>query len=548
MTSDDQTLFGDLPARAAARWGDREGLFFNGQRFSFNDIARSVDRAARGLIALGVRPGDKVGVWLTNSPLWIELMFALAKIGAVQVPINTRFRSHDLDYVLRQSDCSTLITHTVSGPIDYLSMVRELVPPQAHDGTKEIRSDSFPHLRRVVVAAEAGDAGTFTWPEVLARADAVTPDELQARASSVRLSDLMLILYTSGTQGFPKGVMRDHRQLLDHHNDRLAASQLSADDVILNYLPLFHSFGYIDGPLSSIRSGARQVLTERFDADQTLDLIAQERATVIYGFETHLNDLVNAQLKRRRDTSSLRVGIFAASAKSSAGVLRRAREELAPLQTLMVYGSTEVGANATISSLDSTLEQATETCGKPCRGYHIRVVDPLTRQDLPPGELGEIIAKSDNVMTGYYNNPQATAAAFDADGFYKTGDIGYLRPDGYLRFLTRYKDMLKVGGENVDPAEVESYIMTLPGVAQVAVVAYPDQRLSEVAVAFVVAHADSGLSEQAIIEHCRGKIASFKIPRRVWLVDAIPMTPNGKTKKEELRGLAKTLVPAFRSS
>jgi fatty-acyl-CoA synthase len=520
MERDERTTLGALPARAARRWGEREALCFRDARSTFADLAAGVDRVARGLVALGVRAGDKVALWMLNRPEWIETAFAVVKIGAVLVPVNTRLRTEDVAYIVDQSDAGTLILAERSGPIDYLGMVRELGPGR------------LPKLARLVVLGEAPRAGTVAWTELLERGRAVDGAALEARAAAVDPEDLAFLMYTSGTTGFPKGVMHSHR-MIRNVTERAFRLAITEQDVIMMYLPLFHLFAFSEGMLTSLVTGARQVLTETFDADESLDLIARERATVIHGFDTHYQALCEAHARRPRDVSSIRTGICAAGMSSSAPVARRARALFGRL--VSGYGMSEFGVGVSIGALDSTEEQSCEASGYPAPGYEIRVVDPETGRDRPPGTPGEILVRGYTVTRGYYNKPEATAATIDADGFVHTGDMGLLRPDGHLRFIGRYKDMLKIGGENVDPMEVEAYLMTHPAVNLAAVVSCPDARLSEVGVAFVRREPGHALTEDDVLAHCRGRIASFKIPRAVIFVDEFPMTGSGKIQKVKLR-------------
>ena len=556
---DGRTPVGELPARAAARWGERESLAFGAVRQSFAEIARRVDATAKGLLGLGIRPGDKVCLWLTNGPEWVHLLFAIARIGAILVPANTRFRTGDIEYLLRQGDCSTLITHDVSGPVDYLEMVRELVPEsRATAGGAPLRSERFPLLERIVTVSEREHRGVTAFPSLLAAGRATSDADLAARAATVSVDDTLFIMFTSGTTGFPKGVMRSHH-LLRNQCDRMERLGITETDVVLNYLPLFHIFGYVDGPLLSVMAGSRQVLTASFDPDECVGLIEAERATQMQGFDSHLKALMDAQERRPRDTSSLRVGFFPSGMASSVPIVRRARDVFPTMQTLTAYGSTEGGANICTSFLDSTEEQRCETSGHPCDGFEIRIVDPDTGAEQPDGAPGEILLRSYNLMQGYYRKTDETAAAIDADGWLHSGDLGYLRADGYLRFLGRCKDMLKVGGENVDPVEVEQLLLEHPGVREAAVVAFPDERLTEVGVAFVVAsdapavapaEESAGGADGArearrealaleILELGRGRVASFKLPRHVLFVPDLPMTSSGKVRKAELRELAR---------
>jgi len=538
MNASAVTCFGDLTDAAAARWGDREALVFRQRRYSFRQIAAEVDRVARGLIRAGVRPGEKVAIWLVNCPEWIFTMFALAKIGAVHVPINTRFRTVDLAQVLERSNTSTLITHDASGPVDYLAMVRELAELDGAGDARRVRGRRLPDLERVIVVSDREHSGAWSWPELLEAARSVDAAAVTVRAAAVRPTDTVFIMYTSGTTGFPKGVMRDH-SLLAHLADRYRRLQSSERDVFVNYLPLFHIFGYVDGPLGSMLAGYRQILTDTFDPDEALDLIEREGATHIDGFDTHLKLLVDAQESRPRNLSTLRTGVIAAGAASATPIVYRARKVLAPLRHLTAYGMTEVGATISLSFLDSTEEQACEASGAPCEGFEVRVIDPDTGRDQPRGTPGEVVVRTRYLMQGYYRDPESTARAVDADGWFHTGDAGILRPDGHLRFVGRYKDMIKVGGENVDPTEVESYLNGYPGVSQAAVVSYPDARLGEMVVAFIQVTSGARVAPEGVIAFCRGRIASFKIPRHVFVVDELPMTSSGKVQKARLRDTAR---------
>jgi fatty-acyl-CoA synthase len=530
---------GDLPGEAARRFGEREALTFKGQRLSFRALARMVDVAARGFLDLGIQPGNKVAIWLTNCPEWVVAMFALARIGAVHVPINTRFRTADVEYVLRQSNAVALLTHDVSGPVDYLEMARELIEREG--------AARLPDLQCLIVKTSAAGAlpvsprGALTWEQLLAAGARGADAALRRRAAVVRRDDTLFIMYTSGTTGFPKGVMRNH-SIVPSLFDRYRRLETTEGDVFINYLPLFHIFGYVDGPLGSMLNGYRQVLTDAFDADEALDLVEREGGTLVDGFEIHLRALVEAQEARPRNLSTLRTGIMAMGMASTVALGYRARTVLAPYRHLAAYGITEVGASVTLSFPDSTDEQACETSGFPVDGFEVRVIDPATGSEQPVGKPGEIVVRTPFVMQGYYRKPEETQRAVDAGGWFHTGDMGLVRPDGYLRFVGRYKDMLKVGGENVDPVEVEGYLACHAGVQDVAVVGRPDSKLSEVPVAFVVRRPDASLTAEELIAACRGRIAGFKIPRHIYFVDELPTTSSGKVQKATLRERARAAL------
>jgi fatty-acyl-CoA synthase len=526
----EKLTFGQLVDRAAERWGGREALAFGGRRWSFSAFRDETDRAAKALIAAGVEPADHVCLWLANSAEYLFIFYAVARIGAVLVPINTRFRTRDMAYIVRQSDATTLISVDRSGPVDYMRMIEELVPGLHQHVTGELAEPATPALRRVILLGDGVVPGTLDWGSLLRAGEAIPDAEVERRCAATDPDGTAYILYTSGTTGFPKGVMHGHhgiRNVMDEAN-RMG---ITANDVTLSYLPLHHVFGVYESALMSPITGSRQVLVASFDAGEALRLIEAERVTLLHGFDTHFKDLLEHPTRTTRDLSSLRTGILPAGMHSTESIARRA-QELA--RTATAYGMTEVPF-AGLSYLDSDIDVRTTMSGWPLNGYEFKIVDPGSGATQPPGELGEICIRGYHVMQGYYRKPEETAKVIDAEGWLHSGDVGWLRADGCLRFLGRYKDMLKVGGENVDPMEIEAFLLDDPRINHVAVVGVPDPRLAEVPVAFVIREADALLGEADVIEQCRGRIASFKIPRHVFFVDQFPMTGSGKIQKYLLR-------------
>ncbi len=536
-----QTL-GSLPAHAKARWGDREALVVGDQRWTFRALDAEVDRVAKGLMAVGVAPGEHVALWMTNRAEWIFLMFAVAKVGAVLVPLNTRYRTADVGYTIRQSHASTLISLDRSGPIDYIGMLDEALPELKTSAPLALSAKEYPKLKRVVLVSDDHvhpHQGTLAWNDLLERGARISDAALAERAASVDPDALLVIVYTSGTTGDPKGAMHSHvviRNVTDCAN-RLG---ITLDDVILNYLPMFHTYAYSSCAMMSLLTGAKQVVLDTFEATRCVQLIERERGSILHGFDTHFRDIMDAQKELRKDLSSLRLGTFPAGSDSSRPIAERTQTELCP--TVSGYGMTEVWTFSAISFPSSTVEQRIGASGFPSVGYEFKIVDPETGQEQAAGCAGEILMRGYMVTQGYYERPEATAQAIDQDGWFHSGDTGMLRADGHLQFIGRYKDMLKVGGENVSPAEVEGYLLLHPKIAQIAVVGVPDARLSEIAVAFVVVRPGVAASEQEILDHCKGKIASFKVPKRVFFVAELPATPTGKVQKHKLRDRACELL------
>jgi fatty-acyl-CoA synthase len=527
----EKLTFGDVIDRAADRWPDREALWFEGRRWSFAELRDETDRAAKALISSGVQAGDHVCLWLGNRPEYLFLFFAIAKVGAVQVPINTRFRTRDMAYIVKQSDATTLICADRAAGTDYLQMVEELLPTLRRQPAGALVDEDLPCLRRVILLSDGPIPGTQHWRSLLRAGGPVSDAELIKRSAAVDPDGTAYIMYTSGTTGFPKGVMQRHN-VLRNVMDEANRCGVTPNDATLNYLPLYHAFAVYVAALMSPVTGSRHVLMSHFDAGEALRLIEEQRITLIHGFDTHYKDLLEHPDRARRNTSSLRTGILAAGMQSTVPIARRA-QELVP--TLTGYGMTEIGVGATGSFLDSDHEARTTMSGWPLTGYEVKIIDPLNGNTVAPGEIGEICVRGYQVMQGYYKNPEETAKVIDSDGWLRTGDTGLLRADGCMRFLGRYKDMLKVGGENVDPTEVEGLLLEDSRINHAAVVGVPDPRLAEVPVVFVIKQPGANLDEADVLACCRGRIASFKIPRHVFFVDQFPMTGSGKIQKYLLR-------------
>jgi len=530
----EKRTLGALLDNAAARWGEREALVFESGRWTFRQWKEATDAVAKGLLALGIEPGDHVALWMTNRPEWLFAMFAIAKVGACVVPLNTRYRTDDVSYTLAQSRSRLLISLDRSGPIDYRSMLAEAMPDIGAGQTDAPRSAGFPELERIVFLGEETLPNTLDWASMLELGQHVSDDALARREGSVDPDSLMVIAYTSGTTGHPKGVMHGHLPIRNTH-ERAQLLGMTFEDVHLNYLPLFHLYAFSEITIMAVLTGAKQVLMDTFDADRALDLAVAENATVLHGFEAHWLDLLTAQERRARPLK-LRLGTLPSGVDSTVPIAERVQNVFGP--TVSGYGLSEGWAFITCSNPGHSREQRVNTSGYPMNDYAFRIIDPETGGECPPGVSGEILTRGYAVMRGYWEQPEETAEALDPEGWLHTGDMGLLREDGHLVFQGRYKDMLKVGGENVSPAEVEAYLRAMDEVQDAAVVAYPDQRLAEVPVAFVIRARGDPVGGNVLLERCRGRIASFKIPKRIIEVDEFPMTPSGKIRKVELREMA----------
>ncbi len=512
-------LMGDVPGRAAHLWKDNLALVFKGDRWTHGEFAADVEKVARGLIALGVERGDHVAVWMTNRPEWLHLMYAIPRVGACVVPLNTRYRTDDVAYTVVQSESKFLIALDRSGPINYGEMLT--------DAREEL--DKGGYLHTIVMLGERIE-NSVGWQAMLAGGDAIDDETLEHRASEVDVEDRMMLAYTSGTTGHPKGVIHSHKPVRNTYERAMLLGH-SRNDVHLSYLPLFHAYGFSEVAMMAGLTGGSQVLFDVFDPDEVLDAVESERGTVLHGFDSHWADLIRAQNQRAREVSSLRVGTLPAGMESTIPTARLVQDVFCP--TTSGFGMSESWAFIASSHVTDSVEQRTEASGYPMHGIEFQVRDLDSGEVVGVNEPGALHVKGYTVMNGYWGKPEATAEVFDSDGWLDTGDVALLRQDGHVVFIGRHKDMLKVGGENVSPAEVEGYLLEMDGVEEIAVVSYPDERLVEVHVAFVVGSSD--LSADDLLDRCRGKIASFKIPRHIIFVEEMPVTPSGKIRKVELR-------------
>lgn len=544
MSDSTALKLGDLADYAAANWGEREGLVFEDRRWTFAEFAADVDQCAKGLIALGIEHGERVALWMTNRPEWLIAMVAICKVGAAVVPLNTRYRTDDVAYTLAQSRSAMLIVNARSGPVDYAAMLAEAMPDLGQGTPGALSLAQFPVLRHLVMVGAHDLPNATMWDGLMAAGDAVDDATLAARAAAVTSEDVMEIGYTSGTTGHPKGAEITHIAVRNTA-ERADLFHMTDRDVVVNYLPLFHIYGMSEVAMLSLLTGARQILMGAFDADRALDIAEAEGATMLHGFEAHWADLVAAQEARPRKLP-FRLGTFPTGTDGAVRVAKRVQELFGP--TCSGWGMTEAWAFVVVSRPEDTTEQRVHASGRPMPGYEIRVIDPDSDPDDPteqPTDVpGELWARGYAQMRGYFDKPEATAAFMTDDGWMKTGDMVRIRPDGQLVFMGRYKDMLKIGGENVSPAEIEVRLAAMDGIREAAVIGVPDDRMGEVAAAFIIRDEGATITETDIVENCRGRIASFKIPRRIFFVSALPMTPSGKVRKVELREQAREILAA----
>ncbi|HLY82239.1 MAG TPA: FadD3 family acyl-CoA ligase [Acidimicrobiales bacterium] len=504
---------------AARMFGRDEAIVGEGERMTFSELEGRAEAAARALVASGLGPGDRVAIWAPNSARWIEASFAVYLAGCVLVPLNTRYKGEEAGHVLRTSQARMLLTVTDFLGSDYLGMLETVA---GLDAVEERIGLSGP-----------GRDGITAWDSFVQRGDATAGAEVARREAAVRPDDMCDIVFTSGTTGAPKGAMLTHGASVGTYRAWSELVGLRRGDRYLIVYPFFHTAGLKSGILACVLTGATIHPHPVFDVPSVMRRVADERITMLPGPPTVFQSILEHADLATFDLSSLRLSVTGA-AVVPVEIVRRMREELTFETVVTGYGLTETTGTVSMCRHDDPPDVIARTVGRPLPGVEVRVVDD-GGIDVDPGRPGELLVRGLNVMKGYFNNPGATAEAIDADGFLRTGDIGFVDDSGNLHITDRKKDMYIVGGFNAYPAEIEAAMLEHPGLAQVAVVGVPDARLGEVGVAFVIPRAGHDLDPGEVIEWCRARMANFKVPRHIVVVDALPLNPSGKVMKFRLR-------------
>jgi len=534
------TLGGALE-RQAARHPDREFMVYadRGLRFSYAEFDRRVNRLAKGLLAVGLRRGDHLGVWATNVPDWLTYCFAAAKIGVVVVTVNTAYRLHELEYLLRQSDMRALCLIDGVRDIDYVAMINELVPELKSCERGRLVSVRFPRLERLIFIGPEKHRGMYNTQELLLLGAHTSDQELAEAGAALGCHDVINMQYTSGTTGFPKGVMLTHHNILNNGFHIGERQRFTGEDRLCLTVPLFHCFGLVLGVMAALTHGATLVVLERFDPLLALASAQQERCTAMYGVPTMFIAELNHPMFGLFDLSSLRTGIMAGS-PCPMEIMKRVMSDMRCREITIAYGLTEASPVMAQTSTDDPLEARVATVGQALPGIEVKIVHPESRAPLPPDAPGEVVCRGYSVMKGYYNLPEATAQAIDPEGWLHSGDLGTVDARGYFRITGRIKDTIIRGGENISPREIEEFLIRMEGVRDVQVVGIASPKFGEEVGAFVIVKDGAALGEEDVRDYCRGQIANFKIPRYVFFTDAFPMTASGKIQKYKLRerGLA----------
>lgn len=543
MELSDRTL-GDWLEHWAAESPQKEYIVYSDRnlRFTWSGFNERVDNMAKGLLSIGAVKGSHIGIWAQNVPDWLTFLYACAKLGAVAVTVNTSYKEHELAYVLENSDMHTLcITDGIPGS-DYVDMVHSLVPELKTSERGRLNSARFPALKNVVYIGQEKHRGMYNTAEVLLLGSNQDDTAYVGVKRSVRCHDVVNMQYTSGTTGFPKGVMLSHHNIANNGYLTGEHMKFTQADKLCVCVPLFHCFGVVLATMNCLTHGCTQVMVERFDPLVTLASVHKERCTALYGVPTMFIAELNHPMFDMFDMSSLRTGIMAGSL-CPIELMRRVNEKMF-MDITSVYGLTETSPGMTQTRIDDSFEVRCTTVGRDFEFTEVAVIDPVTGERCPDGVQGEMCCRGYNVMKGYYKNPDATAEAIDRNGFLHSGDLGVRDAAGNYAITGRIKDLIIRGGENISPREIEEFLYHLPGVKDVQVVAITSPRYGEDVAAFIIPNTGANITAEDVKDFCKGKIARHKIPRYVFFVGEYPLTGSGKIQKFKLREMASELCAA----
>jgi fatty-acyl-CoA synthase len=512
---------GDNLARTAAEHPDAEALVSceQGVRWTYAELDERVDRAAASLIAAGLEPGDRLGIWSPNRAEWTLMQYATARAGVILVNINPAYRTSELEYALRQSGCRILIAAPSFKTSDYVAMTEEVRP-------------KLDALERAIFFE------TQEWDELLDAGSAVSTDEVRARAAELAFDDPINIQYTSGTTGFPKGATLSHHNILNNGYFVAEACRLTAEDRLCIPVPFYHCFGMVMGNLGCTTHGATMVIpAPAFDPETTLTAVQEERCTALYGVPTMFIAELGHPRFEEFSLDTLRTGIMAGS-PCPVEVMKQVIDRMHMEDVTICYGMTETSPVSTQTGPDDPLDRRVSTVGRVHPHVEVKVVEPGTGRALERGEPGELCTRGYSVMLGYWEDEERTREAIDAGRWMHTGDLATMDEDGYVNIVGRIKDMIIRGGENVYPREIEEFLYTHPAVADVQVIGVPDERYGEELMAWVIPREGEALDEESVRAFCEGRIARHKVPCYVKIVDAFPMTVTGKVQKYKMRDQA----------
>ncbi|GAK08745.1 LOW QUALITY PROTEIN: long-chain-fatty-acid-CoA ligase [Geomicrobium sp. JCM 19038] len=531
-----ERTLGQILTDTASEQPDREALVYSdrGLRYTYSQFEEHCKTVAKGLMSFGIEKGEHLSIWASNIPEWVSTQFASAKVGAVLVTVNTNYRSAELRYLLEQSDTTTLLLMDEYKGTSYIDTLYEIVPELKTSVPGELYSEVLPHLRRVIYLGEERYPGMYNWTDLLEHATRVSNDALQRRMDTLQPDEVINMQYTSGTTGFPKGVMLTHRNIVNNGYNVANRMQLGVDDRLCIPVPFFHCFGCVMSTIACVTTGATMVPIQEFDPKVVLRTVEKEKCTALHGVPTMFIAEMNVEGFETYDLSTLRTGLWAGS-NCPIEVMKGVVDKMGLREMTIAYGQTEASPVCTQTQVDDPLQLRVETVGRALANVEVKIVQPGTEEEVPRGEQGEFCTRGYHVMRGYYNNQEATDAVLQPDGWLHTGDLAVMDDNGYCKITGRLKDMIIRGGENIYPREIEEFLYTHPAIQDVQVVGVPDEKYGEVVSAWVLLKPHTSLTEDELKSYCFNKISRFKVPRDVYFVDEYPMTASGKIQKYKLR-------------
>ncbi|MFA1642280.1 AMP-binding protein [Chryseomicrobium imtechense] len=526
-----ELTIGEVLRKTALEFPEQEAYVYpeHGIRKTYKEFDEETDRLARAFMALGIQKGEHVAIWADNKREWLLTQFATAKMGAVLVTVNTSYQKQELEYLLKQSDSTTLLLADEFKGTSYIDILHKVAREQV------------PHLSRIITFSDEQRQGMMTWSELEGLADQVTKEQLDERFSSLSNEDVINMQYTSGTTGFPKGVMLTHRNIVN--NAQLVGDyiHLTEKDRLCIPVPFFHCFGCVMGTLSSVIHGTTMVILEQFHPKKVLQAVQDEKCTGLYGVPTMFIAELNEPEFASFDLSSLRTGIMAGSI-CPMEVMKKVIHDMGASEITIAYGQTESSPVITQTKTDDAIEKRVSSVGRAHPGVEVKIIDPVTGEESPAGVPGELCTRGYLVMKGYYKNEEATKRAIDHHGWLHTGDIAVMDEDGYIDITGRIKDMVIRGGENIYPKEIEEFFYQHPSIQDVQVVGIPDAKYGEELMAWIILKEGHSVTEDEIREFAKGAIAHHKIPRYIEFTEGYPMTASGKIQKYMLRELGQQKV------
>ncbi|MCY7794724.1 AMP-binding protein [Bacillus spizizenii] len=530
------STIGRLLEQIAETYPDQEAVVYPDRkiRYTYAQFDSLCRRTAKGLMRMGIGKGDHVAIWASNILEWLAVQFATAKIGAVLVTVNTNYQAHELDYLLKQSDATALIVMDSYRGTSYTDILKSLIPELQETEPGQLKSERYPFLKTLIYIGDKRFPGMYHWDDTEILAKTVSDAELEARMNSLEKDDVINMQYTSGTTGFPKGVMLTHFNVINNAANIAECMVLTSQDRMCIPVPFFHCFGCVLGVLACVSVGATMIPVQEFDPVTVLKTVEKEKCTALHGVPTMFIAELHHPDFDAYDLSTLRTGIMAGSPCPSE-VMKAVIEKMGMKDITIAYGQTEASPVITQTRANDSFLRRVETTGRALPHAEVKIVEPGTCQEVQRGGQGELCTRGYHVMKGYYKDEEATRKAINPDGWLFTGDLAVMDEDGYCRITGRLKDMLIRGGENIYPREIEEFLYRHPDILDVQVVGVPDAKFGEEAAAWIKLKDGKTASPEELKDYCKGKIARHKIPRYVIFTDEYPMTASGKIQKYKLR-------------